>query len=187
VFYAGGNALAASPHGDNLWLLGPRRELDEAGRGARGGSRRRPRRSGQPEPAHDPPAGNAAAGQTIYASNCCDVPRPHRSRRQRRPGIVTSIPSAKNYQTVVGQITNGGGGMPPFKGTLTQKEINDVATDVVKDVTHGKVPVGGGQGARVDAERVAGLEVEEVQPRRVDHVASSARPRGRSLHAPPAR
>jgi mono/diheme cytochrome c family protein len=30
--------------------------------------------------------------------------------------------------------------MPPFKGTLTQKQINDVATYVVKDITHGKVP-----------------------------------------------
>ena len=32
VFYAGGNSLAASPHGDNLWLFGARRE-DWAGEG----------------------------------------------------------------------------------------------------------------------------------------------------------
>ena len=50
---------------------------------------------------------------------------------------MTSIPSAKNLQTVVGQVTNGGGGMPPFKGTLTNKQISDVSTYVVQDITHG--------------------------------------------------
>jgi mono/diheme cytochrome c family protein len=39
--------------------------------------------------------------------------------------------------TVVGQVTNGGGGMPAFKGSLTQKQIRDVATYVVKQITHG--------------------------------------------------
>jgi mono/diheme cytochrome c family protein len=28
--------------------------------------------------------------------------------------------------------------MPPFKGTLTPKQINDVAAYVLKDITHGK-------------------------------------------------
>ena len=55
-------------------------------------------------------------------------------------GIVAGPASAKQLSVVVKQVENGGKGMPPFKGTLTQKQINDVATYVVKDITHGKVP-----------------------------------------------
>ena len=32
------------------------------------------------------------------------------------------------------QVMNGGGGMPPFKGTLTPKQINDVAAYVVSKI-----------------------------------------------------
>jgi mono/diheme cytochrome c family protein len=40
---------------------------------------------------------------------------------------------------VIAQVTNGGGGMPPFKGTLTRKQIDDVSTYVVENITHGSV------------------------------------------------
>ena len=33
------------------------------------------------------------------------------------------------------QVTNGGGGMPAFKGSLTAKQINDVAAYVTKKIT----------------------------------------------------
>jgi len=39
---------------------------------------------------------------------------------------------------VVHQVTNGGGGMPPFSGTLTKQQIADVSAYVVKNVAHGK-------------------------------------------------
>jgi mono/diheme cytochrome c family protein len=39
---------------------------------------------------------------------------------------------------VVKQVENGGGGMPPFKGTLTPKQIQDVSTYVTKDITNKK-------------------------------------------------
>jgi mono/diheme cytochrome c family protein len=137
VFYAGGNALAASPHGDNLWLLGLDGTMKQAaapGAGAGVGH------AGESNTTTTTTAaGDATAGQTIFASNCSTCHGATGHGGNGGPDL-TSIPSAKNYQTVVAQITNGGGGMPPFKGTLTQKEINDVATYVVKDVTHGKVP-----------------------------------------------
>ena len=40
------------------------------------------------------------------------------------------------FETVVTQVTNGGGGMPPFKGTLTEEQIQDVAA-YVSSVTQG--------------------------------------------------
>jgi mono/diheme cytochrome c family protein len=36
---------------------------------------------------------------------------------------------------VIGQVTNGGGGMPSFKGTLTEQQIRDVATYVTTKIT----------------------------------------------------
>jgi mono/diheme cytochrome c family protein len=35
-------------------------------------------------------------------------------------------------------VTNGGGGMPAFKGTLSEEEIEDVAAYVVQEITHGE-------------------------------------------------
>jgi glucose dehydrogenase len=49
---------------------------------------------------------------------------------------LTTIPSAKNVAAVVKQVTNGGGGMPPFKGSLSAKQIKDVAAFVTKKITN---------------------------------------------------
>jgi len=35
-----------------------------------------------------------------------------------------------SYDAVVAQVTNGGGAMPPFKDTLTEQQIKDVAAYV---------------------------------------------------------
>jgi mono/diheme cytochrome c family protein len=35
-----------------------------------------------------------------------------------------------SYEKALAQVTNGGGGMPPFKGTLTEQQIKDVAAYV---------------------------------------------------------
>jgi mono/diheme cytochrome c family protein len=81
--------------------------------------------------------GDAAAGKQIFASNCSTCHGANGTGGNGGPDL-TSIPSAKSLQTVTKQVTNGGGGMPPFKGTLTQKQILDVATYVVQEITHGK-------------------------------------------------
>jgi quinohemoprotein ethanol dehydrogenase len=36
---------------------------------------------------------------------------------------------------VVHQVENGGGGMPPFKDTLSQQQIDDVAAYVTQHIT----------------------------------------------------
>jgi mono/diheme cytochrome c family protein len=137
VFYAGGNALAASPHGDNLWLLGLDGTMKPAaapgaGQGVGHAGEENPK-SGSKQNG----AGDAEAGKQVFAANCAVC---HGSTGHGGNGgpDLTSIPSAKNLQTVVGQVTNGGGGMPPFKGTLSDTQISDVATYVVSDITHGK-------------------------------------------------
>jgi quinohemoprotein ethanol dehydrogenase len=139
VFYAGGNALAASPHGDNLWLfsldgtLGP---VAAPGQGTgiqHAGAT--PQKSGQsPNKNTTGAAGDAAAGQTIFASNCSTCHGAAGTGGNGGPNLK-AIPSAKNLQTVIGQVTNGGGGMPAFKGQLSQRQIQDVATFVTQKIT----------------------------------------------------
>ena len=139
LFYAGGNALAASPHGDNVWLLGLDGTMKPAaapGSGQGVGHAGESPQNQQGQQGNGTGAGDAAAGKTVFAQNCTPCHGASGHGGNGGPDL-TSIPSAKNLQTVIGQVSNGGGGMPPFKGQLTQKQIDDVATYVVQDVTHG--------------------------------------------------
>jgi mono/diheme cytochrome c family protein len=139
VFYAGGNALAASPHGDNLWLFSLDGTLGPAP--APGGGQGVEHAGAAPEGNNQPPktnsngqAGDAAAGQEIFASNCSTCHGAGGTGGNGGPNLK-SIPAAKNLQNVIGQVTNGGGGMPAFKGQLSQQQIRDVSTFVTQKIT----------------------------------------------------
>jgi glucose dehydrogenase/cytochrome c5 len=139
VFYAGGNALAASPHGDNLWLfsldgtLGPV-PAPGSGQGIQHAGAT-PEKEGQsPNKSTTGSTGNVARGQAVFAENCSTCHGAKGNGGNGGPDL-TAIPSAKNLQTVIGQVTNGGGGMPAFKGQLTQQQIQDVATFVTQRIT----------------------------------------------------
>jgi alcohol dehydrogenase (cytochrome c) len=138
AFYAGGNALAASAHGDNLWLfsldgkLGPAK-APGAGTGVEHAGENTPKPTPTPT---KPTAGDATAGQVVFSGSCsiCHGPTGHGGNGG--PDLTT-IPSAKDINVVTKQVENGGGGMPAFKGDLTDQQIKDVATYVVTDITHG--------------------------------------------------
>jgi alcohol dehydrogenase (cytochrome c) len=135
VFYAGGNSLAASPHGDNLWLFSLDGTLGEAkgtGTGAGGGH------AGEaPAKPTNQGKGNAAMGEATFADNCSGCHGLSGRGGNGGPDL-TAIPSAKNLQRVLEQVTNGGGGMPAFKGTLSAAEIRNVAAYVTQNITKGK-------------------------------------------------
>ena len=132
AFYAAGNSLQASPHGDSFWLfsldgtLGPVAApgagtgTNHAGEGGGGGT---------------PVAGDAAAGKAVFADNCATCHGSAGTGGNGGPDLTT-IPAAKTVAGVVKQVTNGGGGMPAFKGTLTDKQIADVAAYVTKNITN---------------------------------------------------
>jgi mono/diheme cytochrome c family protein len=134
VFYAGGNSLAGTPHGDNLWLFG----LDGTlGPVAAGGTGEAIEHAGE-APNNNKPAnpgntnngkGNAAAGQQLFASNCSVCHGAQGTGGNGGPDL-TSSEKAKSLAAVVEQVSNGGGGMPAFKGQLSDSQINDVATYV---------------------------------------------------------
>lgn len=131
VFYAGGNALAASPHGDNVWLLGLDGDMPPA---KAPGSGQGVGHAGESSDDQPTSKGDAGGGKQVFAANCSICHGAQGTGGNGGPDL-TKIANAKNLQAVIGQVTNGGGGMPAFKGTLTQKQIRDVSTYVVEDVT----------------------------------------------------
>jgi quinohemoprotein ethanol dehydrogenase len=140
VFYAAGNALAASPHGDNLWLFsldGLLSQVAAPGGGGAGvehaGATKTPPKT-TPGKTTTPAAGNVTAGRQVFASNCSTCHGAMGHGGNGGPDLTT-IPSAKQLSVVVKQVTNGGAAMPAFKGQLTSAQINDVAAYVTQKIT----------------------------------------------------
>lgn len=75
--------------------------------------------------------GDAAAGKEIFASNGCGS-----CHTLADAGSTGSIgpnldDSSVDFAAAVTQVTNGGGGMQAYSGTLSDEEIADVAAYVV--------------------------------------------------------
>jgi quinohemoprotein ethanol dehydrogenase len=90
AIYAGGNSLAATPHGEAFWVFSLKGTMEEA-KGL------------------ENQAGNGG------------------------PDLRT-MPKAKEQAGAEEQVTNGGGGMPAFKGQLSSEEISNVAAYVVEEI-----------------------------------------------------
>ena len=82
-------------------------------------------------------APNAEAGEEVFAENCsvCHGATGHGGNGG--PDLTT-MPKAKEQAGAEEQVTNGGGGMPAFSGTLSEEEISNVAAYVVEDIVGGK-------------------------------------------------
>jgi PQQ-dependent dehydrogenase (methanol/ethanol family) len=134
AFFSGGNSLGATPHGDSLWLFGLQGKLGPA---PTPGPGQGTQHAGEKTPVKENTGthGNASRGQQIFASNCVACHGATGHGGNGGPDLTT-IPSAKNMNRVLGQVTNGGGGMPAFKGQLTPQQINDVATYVTQKITN---------------------------------------------------
>jgi mono/diheme cytochrome c family protein len=132
AFLSGGNSLAATPHGDNLWLFSLDGTLGPAAAPGKGTGTEHKGEGNTPTTTTT--AGSAAAGATVFADNCVSCHGALGLGGNGGPDL-TGIPSAKDYKTVVSQVQNGGGGMPAFKGQLTEKQITDVATYVTQKIT----------------------------------------------------
>ena len=96
---------------------------EEAGGGEEGGT---------PTTPAAPAAGDAAAGKQVFATaGCvaCHTLADAGSTGTVGPNLDDAKPPAA---LVVERVTNGMGAMPPFKGQLTEKQIEDVAAYVVQ-------------------------------------------------------
>ena len=136
AFYAGGNSLAGTAHGDSLWLfsldgtMGPVEPGASAAAGEHAGEET-PEKAGTD---NAPVEGDAAAGQQVYADNCSVCHGASGTGGNGGPDL-TSIPEAADTAKVVAQVTNGGGGMPAFKGVLSDSDIQNVAAYVTTNIT----------------------------------------------------
>jgi alcohol dehydrogenase (cytochrome c) len=152
AIYAGGNSLAATPHGENFWVfslkgtMGPAKGVEAEGEGTEhaGEEESKAENEGetpteeQREEGGEAAAGapDAAAGKEVFAEECsvCHGATGHGGNGG--PDLTT-MPKAKEQKGAEEQVTNGGGGMPPFKGTLSPEEISNVAAYVVEDIVGG--------------------------------------------------
>jgi mono/diheme cytochrome c family protein len=81
--------------------------------------------------------GNPEAGAVVFSENCsvCHGATGHGG--SGGPDLRT-MPLAQSEAGAIQQVTNGGGGMPPFGGTLSEEEIENVASYVAQDITEGE-------------------------------------------------
>jgi quinohemoprotein ethanol dehydrogenase len=139
AIYAGGNSLAATSHGENFWVfslkgtMGPEKGTEQEAEGTLHAGE-------EEEEAEGGAAGgtaDAAAGKEVFADNCSICHGDIGHGGNGGPDLRT-MPLAKTQAGAEKQVTNGGGGMPPFKGQLSAEEIKNVAAYVVEDIVGGK-------------------------------------------------
>jgi hypothetical protein len=94
-------------------------------------------------------------GATVFAENCgsCHTFSPAGSSGTIGPNLDEANVS---FDQAVEQVTNGGGGMPAFKGKLSEQEIDDVA----RYVSEGGSAMGGSGGSAVGPFRPDGTRLE---------------------------
>jgi alcohol dehydrogenase (cytochrome c) len=143
AFYAGGNSLAATAHGENFWVFSLKGtveepkglEAEEEGTehaGEETGAEKEEKEGGEAAAG----APDAEAGKEVFAENCSTCHGATGHGGNGGPDLTT-MPKAKEQKGAEEQVTDGGGGMPPFKGTLSEEEIANVAAYVVEDIVGG--------------------------------------------------
>jgi alcohol dehydrogenase (cytochrome c) len=128
AFLSAGNSLVASAHGDSLWLFSLDGTLGPAAAPGAGTGTEHAGEGGTP-------TGDATAGKAVFSDNCAGCHGALGTGGNGGPDL-TAIPSAKDKAAVVKQVTNGGGGMPAFKGQLTEQQIQDVSAYVTSEITN---------------------------------------------------
>jgi alcohol dehydrogenase (cytochrome c) len=135
AIYAGGNSLAATAHGENFWVFSLKGTMAEAkGLEAEEEGTEHAGEEG-PEEGAEPAAGgpNAEAGKEVFAEECSVCHGADGLGGNGGPDLTT-MAKAKEQAGAEEQVANGGGGMPAFKGTLSEEEIADVAAYVVEKI-----------------------------------------------------
>jgi len=140
VFLAAGNSLTATAHGDNLWMFGLDGKIGPAKAPGAGQGTEHSENTNDDENDNtdgESNKGNAVAGKTVWQGNCTTCHGALGTGGNGGPDL-TGLADAKNPTRVIAQVTNGGGGMPAFKGQLTPKQIRDVAAYVANVVAEKK-------------------------------------------------
>jgi mono/diheme cytochrome c family protein len=83
------------------------------------------------------PGGDPEAGAVVFSENCSTCHGATGHGGNGGPDLRT-MPLAQSEEGAIQQVTNGGGGMPAFGGTLSEEEIENVAAYVAQDITEGE-------------------------------------------------
>ncbi|MCW2979716.1 MAG: cytochrome [Solirubrobacterales bacterium] len=81
--------------------------------------------------------GEPEAGSVVFSENCSTCHGATGHGGNGGPDLTT-MPLAQSEAGAIEQVTNGGGGMPAFAGTLSEEEIENVAAYVAQDITEGE-------------------------------------------------
>jgi mono/diheme cytochrome c family protein len=81
--------------------------------------------------------GNAESGAAVFAENCSTCHGATGHGGNGGPDLTT-MPLAQTEEGAIQQVTNGGGGMPPFAGVLSEEEIENVAAYVADEINGGE-------------------------------------------------
>jgi mono/diheme cytochrome c family protein len=92
---------------------------------------------GETEGAEAAGGGDAEAGTVVFSENCSTCHGATGHGGNGGPDLTT-MPLAQSEAGAIEQVTNGGGGMPAFAGTLSEEEIENVAAYVAQDITEGE-------------------------------------------------
>ena len=92
---------------------------------------------GETEGAEAAGGGDAEAGTVVFSENCSTCHGATGHGGNGGPDLTT-MPLAQTEAGAIEQVTNGGGGMPAFSGTLSEEEIENVAAYVAQDITEGE-------------------------------------------------
>ncbi|MGI9657459.1 MAG: c-type cytochrome [Gaiellaceae bacterium] len=81
----------------------------------------------EPEPPAPVPVGDPLAGATVFAQAGCG--NCHTLAAAGSTGAIGPVLDGRraDYARILEQVTNGGGGMPAYAGTLSDSELQDVA------------------------------------------------------------
>jgi mono/diheme cytochrome c family protein len=93
--------------------------------------------SEEAEPGATAAGGDPEAGAVVFSENCSTCHGATGHGGNGGPDLTT-MPLAQTEEGAIQQVTNGGGGMPPFGGTLSEEEIENVAAYVAQEITHGE-------------------------------------------------
>jgi alcohol dehydrogenase (cytochrome c) len=127
--YSAGNALAGSPHGDSVWLFSLDGTMEQVETVSQEETETVEHYEGQE--GEELEEGDAEAGQSVYANNCAACHGPNGEGGRAGPAL-RGRESAQDFNAVVEQVVNGGGGMPAFGDQLERDQIANVSSYVVE-------------------------------------------------------
>jgi mono/diheme cytochrome c family protein len=81
--------------------------------------------------------GNPQEGAVVFSENCSTCHGATGHGGNGGPDLTT-MPLAQTEEGAIQQVTNGGGGMPPFGGVLSEEEIENVAAYVADEINGGE-------------------------------------------------